>query len=1018
MNEEPQLLPPPTFGTNGDVTQPTLDSIPTLLPKSSSEVNAIPSAESLSKPFAQAGAVGMSPATKSYMDKNVQGDVPIDRSSGIPFMAYLATEENRLESEKEKYLKNIFGEQSVRRDTEGKFLVRIPDSERPGKFKDVPLKKEGMSLNDFADLAIQSPEIANGIMATFVGGKGKGFLNAMKKIGQMAIAQEATGAIKDIGAQIGQDISQDQITIKDSDHPLGQILKGRAQATVVDAAFGAVLGGTGKVLAKARSPFASDVLAPVTADFKESANLLQQHFGFQAEQFPSEATGSGLLAKIESFTSKLPGSSAVFDAIMKKRAEFLQKIQNVMRGLSATPSDAELAARTSSEDIGEDAFGVIRSKVQGLKDEVSASEKLVEAAKEFDKNKGTEAVSKAEQALQAKIEAEKKAAMQRGTEAIKSSTGQEAVKSSQDVVDREAIGKSLLDKAEAMRSEFKGTAAAKYDAVFEHPLAKEKNIPAKSIADWADETIASMPKKNTVSEEVGYDAYGSPVAVQTEKTETLQEFIPTGVLGKLKQLSSLRDQKLSLSELKDMRTEVNNAIKQGEALPGVQTHYLSGMAKTLTETINNLDKHIKDPSLKKLFDEATTYYRQNAPKFEEATIAPLFRDVTQAGRPGPVGVVEQAISDPDKWIAYRNFFGKNSPEVEGLKNAARNDLVRKSFDDLNGTINAKEFLGRLKAIVDNTPEIAKEIYGNTVFGLKQIADAMERVPSTAKLPSSEVEKLMKSSNMTGMALNNLRRAQEALDRQYRSKLVRQIAGNKIDADTFNPSEFVQRFAKTADIKEINQVMGLLKDRPDLINQIKHQTLEDIFNASSVPNRYASVGDAIRGDSGMLNSEKILETLGDGTQRQRYRMIIGDSAFDDVVNLAKYLKPQSIKEGSFAAAGALSSGFIINSLLKADTKYFSSFVRNFILASMYTKPMVRKFVSNTVMGPQAQAVFLQHFIASTPFLEDMAQRFGPDWSKPSHYIKQNVDALTRNLMMQATKDQGNQPTQELTPPPKF
>lgn len=983
-----------------------------LLPRASSQVNAIPDPGSLVSQFKKAGADILSPQESDYMSRNVQGNVPIDKRDEVPFWAYLAAESNRLEGEKEQYLQKIFGQKSVRRDTEGNLLVRIEDKANPGKFKDVPLNAKGMSVNDLADLAINAPEMVNFMLATTLGGKGvKGFLNATRKLAQGALAGEVTGAMKDIGARAGQAMSlrappaqeseqptgEGDITIgNDTDHPLLTIGKSRAVGAGIDMVAGGALGITGKALTKAASPFAGNVEEAVTQEFKEGGKLLSQHYGVDMVATPAEVSGSQLLSRIEAFASKLPGGSTVFDAMMKQRAVVLKQIQNIMSGLSKEPTEAELAARPTSSDIGEDAFGEIRKKMAPKQQAVADAESQVEIAKQRDKATGLKAVATEEERRSSLAEQAKKRAQQEGTSKIKSITGQEVVKSSQDVVDREAIGQSILDKAESLRGEFKATANEKYEKVFTHPLAKEKNIPADSIADWADKTIAEMPKKNVVSEKVGYDQYGGPIAVQTEKSETLQEFVPTGVLGKLRQLSSLKGQKLSLSELKDMRTEVNNSIAEGEALPGVKTHYLRGIASTLTDEINNLDKHIKDPSLKKLFDDATKYYRENAPQFQQADIANLFKEESQVARPGPIKVVEDVLSSPDKWKAYRTFFGANSPEMEGLKNAARNDLVRRSFDDLSGTINAKEFLGRLKTLVDNRPEVAKEIYGNTIFGLKQIAASMENVPGPAKLSSDEVERLMKTGNLTGMALNRLQVAQRELDRQYRSKLVRQIAGNKINADTFNPSEFVDRFAKTADPKEITQVMGLLHDRPDLLQRIKHRTLEGIFNDASVPNKYSSVGDAITGKGGMLNSDKIVEVLGNDVQRQRYKSIIGEDAFNDVVALAKYLKPESIKQSTFAAAGGLSAGFIINSLLKADVKYLDSFVRNFIMASIYTAPFVRKYASNTLMTPARQAMWVRGFIASTPFAEDLAENLGPNWMNKSQYIEKNVRGLINQL----------------------
>lgn len=910
------------------------DAAAATIPAPSNVAQNVPmTAEALSQQFRKAGAI----AAPSFAERNVQAGVPLDIESGLPASVYFPAMMNRLKQDQLAYFQSKYGADKVRLADTGDVIVRVND-QTTGKPKDILANPKGMDVHDFYDLLTQAPEIAGGIVATLAKKPQPGLVPALGSLLRMAVGTEAAGFLKDEAVRAAQGLEL---------RP-GEAASSRAASAVIDYAMGGLFGLGVKIGTKLISPFSQK--GPLQFDLNTAKKFFSERgLDLEGTTTPGQETGAQLLLRSESAAEKLPGSSLPFEEMARARMAAVKKMQHMALGLSPEPTAAELAAMGTAEEVGTEGLSAIRARIK-------PTEKLVEDLK-------TQAAKGATADIAAEL----------GQTGVRGSVTAGTIPA----INRPAIGEALRTKAIEERAAFRAEAATRYDKLFEHPLAREKNLPAGDMADRMKAVLDRMPKAERAVESIDYDQYGNPILKSEMGQEILKDFVPSGVLAKIQRLSSLKGQSFSLDELKQMRTEVENAIAEGEAIPGMKTHYLGQVQKALTDSIENGIQKLGNPELRTLWDEARGFYKTNAPRFQEATIARLFREEGQQSFMRGAEIVDQAVGSSDDWIAYRKFFGATSPEFQGLKEAVRTKLFADSLQLGSETINAKTFLGGLNKLVKNTPEIAKDVLGDAqVRRLSQMADLVGQ--AEGKLDVRKLDDLLASGDLNYVTFQRALNEQATLDKTYMNRIFKAANKGELQSDTIRPSEFVQRMSRNeyAEPKDVAQVMALLAGDPVLTRRIRQQTIQDILNRSSEVSQSVSVGQRMAGEGTALSAPKLLETLGIGKpQEMMYRTILGNEPFDTLLNTAKFLMPAQVTSKAFAAAGGLMVGSAVQQMLRGDIGYLEKYARNFLLATLYSSAPIRKWAANNVIGPQTSAALVNGVIASTPFIEDAVAQMG-------------------------------------------
>jgi len=897
---------------------------------------AIPGAPSITPPTEReaAATMGQRIRVRPFGERNVVSGVPLDTETGVPSLTYFQTKLNRLQSDQLGYLKGIYGDENVRLADTGEPIIRVVDS-TTGKPKDITLAPDRLTLRDAADLGSHGMEILGGIMAARRGDV-RGLAAQAKNIGRMAVGTEAGGALQDafVRGYQGQQIRP------------GEIAASRTAAIPLDAGAGLFMTGTGKLLGKAISPFADPL--PAQFNLTDAKTRLRAKYGVDLPNTPGELTGNTLLLRAEQFARQKPGSAGAFEKITEEQDAALQGIQDILLGRGRAKS---------AEEVGGSALEAIGAKLTPLRSEIETLKKGVRAS----------ATEELRGAALAATGTELRPAMEKAT-----------------------VGQALREVAGASRDAWKK--ASGYEEFFSNPATQSETISLKSLSQKATDLLKSMPGTDKVTATpIGVlDASGTPILRDEAGREVWKEFIPERVVGRLQRLAGSPDAKLSLDQLKQMRTEVDDDILLGEAVPGVRNLHLKRVRSMLTDAMNEAVDSLGDPALSREWKRINKAYAENAPRFEQKGIAELFRDPQNPNYVANHQVVQRAIADPDTYTEYAKFFGRESPVMRGLQRAVAEDVLGASSNPLNNLVDGRTFVNNLKELWARSPKLAADTFGPNSSRLYGIASAEtaatvgERDRAgmlirsiNGKVDLGDLQELLRSGNLTAQKLANLVSAQNRLATEYRNGIKKAVAEGGPLGERIKPSEFVNNFSRQGEPADIKEVMALLADRPDVTEDIRRQTLLDILN------RARSTGEGMKhvfGKTGPLNARGLEEAMGvgsrDATQASRYRAILGDDTWRDLTDIGHYLQPREAGKSTFGTAGRLSAGSQIAQLERGSIfKFLDTAVRNFIVAGIYASPMTRKWISNVAMTPADQATLVSYMVSSTPFVEALFHHFG-------------------------------------------
>lgn len=953
MNEEDALPRPPSFDDSQlDVSLPTSPMTPEAAAQAVAKSQAMRPpqvSKNLVKDFGEAG----------FQARNIEEGVPLDITSGMPSWDYFKGSFERLKNKQLEYYQKL-GYPARLSDT-GEIIVRVMDS-KTGKPKDVLANPHGIDYHDFLDLVAQTPEIAGGILAARKGG-GRGVWQGLINLARMAGGTEGAGVMKDVAARELQGVPVD----------LGEIFSSRAQMGVGDVAMGGALGVGTKLGTKLISPFSEK--GPLQFNLQKAQDYFKAK-GFDLHSTPGETTGNPFLLRMEAFARQNPGSSVPFDALATQTANDVQQIQNIMLGLPAAATEADIAAMRTPEQVGKDVTGAIGSKNLALEGQVAKAKSQLakttteEIGREFESAAGRPAASRTE------------------------------------------LGQSLRTRVQADYDAFKAQAERNYAAVEANPLVKEKNIPADPLAADAKKLVKELPSvETTITTDTGLKDFAGRPILKTEKGEKiLWEFVPAGLKAKLLRLSELEGQSFRLDELLQMRREIRNSINQAQAIPGVQTRTLSRMEDMVDTRIRDGLQDL-DPRLKALWEKANTEYAEGIKRFREHGIANALKTPEQPGFVGSRDLADRAINDPDWMTAYRNYFGAASPEYRQVKRAVLDDLA--TFDPLTGSIKGANFFANLERMAKDKPEVLREVMGPNWKKIVQLAKVNEYALATKPLQidAEELAKIVGSGTASERQLFNLLEAETKRQTAYQNTLRRSVQAGTLKPDSIRPSEFVRYMSRSAEPAEINEVLALLHDRPELLEDIRRVTVSQILNDASASPRALDVIATHGRVSKELTASGLEDALriGDRTAMQRYKSILGQDTWNDLMALRDYLRPRELKQSAFQTAGGLSAGTKIAALERGGILHFAdTALKNFIFATLYTSRPLKAWLSNNAITGRDAATAVNYMIASTPFVEALRRDFQNGAAAKARNIKAALDAYIRQSSQPESQQGGALP----------
>jgi hypothetical protein len=751
-----------------------------------------------------------------------------------------------------------------------------------------------------------------------------------------------------IGAGVGEQVGGAGKDIAVSSSPLGDIIEERAGRVPVSATMNALMTGVGQVAGRVLSPF-QGVKTGVETGLDEATVYFREKYGVNYPRTLGEETGSSVLKRVESAMSRNPGSSANFDAFQQKKLEAFREIQQKMLASEIDPSDVGLLQKLA-EDVGEDAVTLLKSKVNPvLEAQVLAKDQSAKLANDTLMNELSSAAGPARQ------------------------------------IYPERVGASIRARAFADRDSFQSQMNQRYEQLYSLPGGKDKILEPPNLVDDAKKLLKEQPAPEittTVPSPI-VGPSGQPLTITTTGEKMLREFVPGEAVGKLQSLATLDRAKFSLQDLVKMRTEVRNDIAKGEAIPGVSTHYLGEIEKTLTKAIEEGTDAIPDKTLRDTWKAVNSEYAQGVTRFKDNTISRLFKDVESGAFVQNEDIVRNIGAT--EYQSFKKFLGENSTEFMALKRGILDNLVTTATPAGGELVDAGKFLQNLNHLVVKNRAVAEDILGPArIEGLVKVAK-IGKLLQEEMIPKDELTALMSGTPQNlERSLRRLINAQTQVNETYRNSILKDVATGKL-GDQFDSGEFVNRMYKSSSPKEVKQVVDLLKSDPKKMEELQRKTVERILYETQ---REVRTGDAARVGGNDLfrptNTSALERVLGSGDNKAKLKEILGPEKMEDFDNLAKLLRGSEVAEKTFRGASTFAAAEQVNSMLRGGVfSYLGDWMKQKIVATMYSSKTIGDLLSNQAFaGPEGRTRLARMIVTSQPFVSAMTEDFGEAYVGPA------------------------------------
>ena len=532
----------------------------------------------------------------------------------------------------------------------------------------------------------------------------------------------------------------------------------------------------------------------------------------------------------------------------------------------------------------------------------------------------------------------------------------------------EEAGKKGLAGVLAQRETFRERVKSLYQAVRDEPGGSDAFVPTTHVKAEAKKILNELPKEK-----------GGQVA---------RAYVPSEVRRFLEGHDRLSDA-MTIDQIIQMRRIVNDAISQGEGLPGISTRYLRNISHALTRDLDEAVKSAPNPAIAKKLSEASQYYKGNFQKFLEPGIAEFFREPTQRGGVTPMSLVEKLFSGRGDVDLARKLKGL-LPEGDWnqLRAASFDWMLERSQNILSpGAIDPKRLASSLETM---SPEMRREVFGNRWGEVLSYTRAL--AARYGEIPLDKVKDL--GDNLVG-GLRRAAKIEENAKREFENSIVRPFLKDKIGETAINPEEFVRHMMRTGSPGQIAQTMQ--KFTPELREKIHNKAIQHILQDSA---RSPTPSDVIKelGDRPgfVLSGRSLLKNLSNGygkdvsTSLARLRAIIGPENIQRLKDLGTIAATRERQEEAASAAGGLVAGTIIKNIMRgsisgaediAKFRLFSIIMQTKAgrawLTSGIEVPEARNLARAAILGAETWPKIQKEFTSDPDALNQILETFGLD-----------------------------------------
>ena len=899
---------------------------------STTSVNAVPAISTPLPAFFQS-------FEERYQRMGPQGiPVPIDTQTGAPPLMRLKAAFATDPASKKRFIEQSFHGSQVDDIGNDQFIIRNVMDPETKTVKDLLFDENHVSWKDFLDFAKVVPETAGTILAIRAGrgasGKlGESTLGLVKEAALGAAGAAGAGTATDVAFELatggGMQNFQNDLRIR-----AGEAVVGAVAGSVMGTGLRALYGGRNLLLAPK---------TPLQESLPNSLQWLEDRSGVKLQLSAAEKSGSPLFGRAEVIAGKTPLGYGPIRGVTEATDDGIRKIQRWMMGDRPPPDDLSIGMRG------------------------------VAMLDSFGRAAGDDAVLQ-----RAAISAQAAADLDAALNSAVGSAGRGVIK--------EEAGNSIRASMSSMWDAFKAKADELYRGLGADPV-----IPTGRLAQQLEEIKAALPKSTVYVEEAGKildergNLFNPILSTTTGERTAIPELMPEGLKKFITGIGKL-DAEMPLSELRALRTTLNDAINQFEVMPGVRHRDLSGFSAAITDAIETGVTKL-NPDLAAKLSAANQFYRQNMERFEAQGIQQLLAD-PRATRTGPIALVNQTLADPDQYWRLKRMLSEPvlgpGGEVVAPAQTKAFDLLRAAqvaemerragLSGASPLMKIDRFLGEVEGLAKRDARMAEDILGGEQSRILTALAEMKTLQG--KVNADSLRTLIASGSTKISDFEDLVAAEVKRDDYFKNQVIGPfLAGDGELKPKIGAQEFVDRaFDMNKPNPELGRLIGLLGSDPALLDDIRRKTIYKLFqDFASNPTPQEIVTAIQRGENIILpDMKRMFEGITGEVQKRNLETLLGVDTYKDLKALLHVTAARSeVKNAAASAVGGMKSGTLYNSLMMLKLGELPAHAKYWGVSWALSSPRVRALAGTT--GDPTTA--LTAMFASVPFLRDATADFG-------------------------------------------
>lgn len=479
---------------------------------------------------------------------------------------------------------------------------------------------------------------------------------------------------------------------------------------------------------------------------------------------------------------------------------------------------------------------------------------------------------------------------------------------------------------------------------------------------------------------------GKPLVTEAG-TKVNRDLVPAALTKLVRGLRNLGDS-LPLEQLRTVRNSVDNAIREGRGLEGINVYQLKQVSHALTQTLEDGINAMPDQVAAKALKRANNFYKENLPRFEVPFAARLLKDgPADAGYIGNFELVRTIRNDPDRFRELEQFMkgsvtegGKaTTPHNAKAFNAVRRALLEDVLSSARVTpssstsrINADAFAKGLEhypaAIQSSIMGVEEGVIRRNLDLLKQLKEGYKDVPpdkldAFLRFPANSLEDLSK-----------LGTASKASARVFENEVIKKLLkGEAADPAALGTEQALDWMLSAKNNSDVAELISYAADRPEVIESIRQNTAIRLYQEvaqKTKPSDAARLNDLTQ----LVDPARLIERMRDPASRARLRTMLGNDTFNLIENHAISMSVLG-KTGQ----GSLSTGATATSILTRTYHFFKNVpfsAKLLIYSKALTNPSLQKAVMEGSLNPATDlSEWTLALMSSAPLVEALYSEFG-------------------------------------------